>query len=103
MPLRGEERPRRGLDARDRVAPGHVAPVAPAHVDPALRVEKAEGVEGRVEAGDATRGARHDHTAAGEAGRGDRVGGDVAGTAQVLEQRAAHDVLVEQGQERAHA
>ena len=63
-------------------------------------------MQGRVEAGDAAGGARHDHAAAGEAGRGDRVGRDVAGAAEVLEQRPANDVLVEQGQERrrlAHA
>ena len=94
------------VDARDHVAPRGVAPVAQAHVDPALRVEQAEGVERGLQAGDAAGRARHHRGLAGEAGRRDRVGGDVAGATEVLEQGAADDVLVEQGQERrrlAHA
>ena len=83
-----------------------VAAVAEAHVDPALRVEQPEGVERRLEAGHAAGRPRHHRGPAGEVGRGDRVGRDVAGAPEVLEQGPADDVLVEQGQKRrrlAHA
>ena len=102
----GQERPRRGGDARDGVALRGVAAVAQTHVDPALRVEQPEGVERRLEAGHSAGRPRHHRRPPGEAGRGDRVGGDVAGAPEVLEQGPADDVLVEQGQKRrrlAHA
>ena len=94
------------VDARDGVALRGVAPVAQAHVDPALRVEQPEGVERRLEAGHAAGRSRHHRRPAGEVGRDDRVGRDVAGAPEVLEQGPADDVLVEQGQKRrrlAHA
>ena len=73
-------------------------PVAQAHVDPALRVEQAEGGEGRLEAGHSAGRSRHHRRPTGEVGRHDRVRRDVAGAAEVLEQGPADDVLVEQGQ-----
>ena len=98
--LGGQERTRRGGHAREGVAFRDVAPVAEAHVDPALRIEQPERVERGLETGHAAGRARHHRRLPGEVGRRDRVRRDVAGATEVLEQGAADDVLVEQGQER---
>ena len=57
------------------------------------RVEQLEGEERRVEPGEHARLARRDHRLDRRVGRHDRVGRDVAGPAQILEQRGADDRL----------
>ena len=75
----------------DAVARLDAAAVRPLDPDLDRRIDQAEGKRGRIEAGDDAGLARHQRRLGPQRGGHDRVGGEIAGTAEILQQRGAHD------------
>src|SRR5271170_3833277 len=81
---------------RDRIAAGDAGAVGAQPLDTQFWVEQLESEERGIQAGDDPRLARHDHRLNLRMLWHDRVGRDVTGAAQILEQRRPHDRLDDQ-------
>ena len=94
--LGGQNRPGSPGNAGDRIAARDPGAVGAQTLYAQSGVEQFESEEGRLEPGDDTRLARPDHRFDFGMLRHDRIRGDVAGAAEILEQGRAHDRLDDQ-------
>ncbi len=92
-PLGRQHAARRAGDDGDAVARFDAAAVGP--LDPHLdrRIDQTEGQRSSIQAGHDTGLARHQGRLGPRRGGHDRVGGEIAGTAEILQERGTHDRL----------
>ena len=96
-PFGGEDAARRAFHRRDQVAGAKPGAIGPRDLQPDAGVDQPEGDGREVEPRDHAVLPRHQRGPSDGIGRHDRIRGQVAGAAQILEQGGAHGGLDHEG------
>ena len=97
-PLAGEHGARVARDAGDRLTALDAGAVPAQPLDAQARIEQLEGEQPGFETGEHAGLTRRDHRVDARVGGHDRIAGDVAGAAEIFEQRGADDRLDQDAQ-----